>query len=268
MKLQYLLTASVGALALGLGTPALGQEIPDIDVDTIADDGSNAASRGGEIEIGNTDTDTDTDIDTTADNGSNAASRGGEIEVGNSESDDDVDTTADNGSIAASRGGEVEVGNLEGVDTLADNGSNAASRGGEIEIGNSESDDDVDTTSDNGSVSASRGGEVDTVASGAGSYAASRGGEIEVGNTEVVANQYLVGIISNQSLDDVEELADSESGYNSGSNSVDGSSFSAFAGILNQAWNTGVNANVQAGTNVAAQGTVNFGSGGGGATTP
>ena len=35
--------------------------------------------------------------------------------------------------------------------------------------------------------------------------------------------------------------------------------FAAFAGIANQAWNTGINANTQAATNIAAQGTVNFG---------
>lgn len=39
--------------------------------------------------------------------------------------------------------------------------------------------------------------------------------------------------------------------------------FAAYAGILNSAWNTGVNANTQVATNIAAQGTVTFSSDGG-----
>jgi hypothetical protein len=45
----------------------------------------------------------------------------------------------------------------------------------------------------------------------------------------------------------------------SGDNSVSGSAFAAYAGILNTAWNTGINSNAQAATNVAARGTVTFG---------
>ncbi len=52
---------------------------------------------------------------------------------------------------------------------------------------------------------------------------------------------------------------DGETDYSSGNNSINDMAFSAFAGILTQGWNTGINANVQAGTNIAAQGTVNFG---------
>jgi hypothetical protein len=46
--------------------------------------------------------------------------------------------------------------------------------------------------------------------------------------------------------------------YRSGSNSVNGSAFAAYAGILNQGWNTGINSNAQAATNIAAVGTVTF----------
>lgn len=85
------------------------------------------------------------------------------------------------------------------------------------------------------------------------------------GNTFVVAEQYLKAVNINQHLDEVVDLdgeddTDTAVGYNSGNNVVRGSAFAAFAGILNQAWNTGINANTQAATNIAAQGTVNFGS--------
>jgi hypothetical protein len=52
---------------------------------------------------------------------------------------------------------------------------------------------------------------------------------------------------------------DGETDYSSGNNSVNDMAFAAYAGIMTQGWNTGINANVQAGTNIAAQGTVNFG---------
>jgi hypothetical protein len=84
------------------------------------------------------------------------------------------------------------------------------------------------------------------------------------GNSSVVAKQYLYAENSNSYLDEVVDLdgvdeSDTAVGYNSGSNSVNDNAFAAYAGILNQAWNTGINANTQAATNIAAQGTVNFG---------
>src|SRR3546814_245404 len=78
---------------------------------------------------------------------------------------------------------------------------------------------------------------------------------------------------TNQNLDEVvdmdgEDDSDTNVGYQSGNNSVRGSAFAAYAGILNAAWNTGINANTQAATNIAASGTVSFGdsapAGGGG----
>jgi hypothetical protein len=83
-------------------------------------------------------------------------------------------------------------------------------------------------------------------------------------NTGIAAYQKLVATNTNHHLDEVVDLdGEDESptavGYNSGSNSVNDNAFAAFAGIANQAWNTGINANTQAATNIAAQGTVNFG---------
>jgi hypothetical protein len=83
-------------------------------------------------------------------------------------------------------------------------------------------------------------------------------------NTLISAYQELYAVNSNSELDEVVDLdgedgTDTAVGYNSGNNSVNDNAFAAFAGIANQAWNTGINANTQAATNIAAQGTVNFG---------
>jgi hypothetical protein len=96
------------------------------------------------------------------------------------------------------------------------------------------------------------------------------------GNNLVVAIQALTATNTNQQMDELVDLdgeddSDTAVGYNSGNNSVSGSAFAAYAGILNAAWNTGINSNAQAATNIAAQGTVSFGDsapaagGGGGA---
>lgn len=89
------------------------------------------------------------------------------------------------------------------------------------------------------------------------------------GNSAVSANQYLKAININREMDELVDLdgedeSDTAVGYNSGNNSVNDNAFAAFAGIANAAWNTGINANTQAATNIAAQGTVNFGVGGAG----
>jgi hypothetical protein len=84
------------------------------------------------------------------------------------------------------------------------------------------------------------------------------------GNSLVVATQTLNANNTNQQMDELVDMDgedDSETpvGYNSGNNSVSGSAFAAYAGILNAAWNTGINSNAQAATNIAASGTVSFG---------
>lgn len=101
-----------------------------------------------------------------------------------------------------------------------------------------------------------------------GSNAADDGSSIQNGSN-VVAAQTLIAINANSQLDEVvdmdgEDGTPSPVGYHSGNNVVGGNAFAAYAGILNQAWNTGINSNAQAATNIAAQGTVNFGTGGAG----
>lgn len=83
-------------------------------------------------------------------------------------------------------------------------------------------------------------------------------------SAEIVAVQNLWAVNTNSEMDELVDLdgedeTDTAVGYNSGDNAVSGSAFAAYAGILNTAWNTGINANVQAATNIAAQGSVTFG---------
>lgn len=75
-------------------------------------------------------------------------------------------------------------------------------------------------------------------------------------SSAVVATQTLLAINANAAPLNFMSLA--LSNYSSGSNSVNGNAFAAYSGILNQGWNTGINANAQAATNIAARGTVTF----------
>jgi hypothetical protein len=96
-----------------------------------------------------------------------------------------------------------------------------------------------------------------------------RDNDVNSHNNSVAAFQLLNAINTNYQMDELVDLDGEDGtpapvGYNSGDNYVRGSAFAAFAGILNQAWNTGINSNAQAATNIAAQGTINFGDGAGG----
>ncbi|HEX7852222.1 MAG TPA: hypothetical protein VF503_00840 [Sphingobium sp.] len=75
------------------------------------------------------------------------------------------------------------------------------------------------------------------------------------GNVKIVADQQLGQSISNESRMNFDGK---RSDYGSGSNSVSGSAFAAYSGILNQAWNTGISSNTQSATNIAAQGQTSF----------
>jgi hypothetical protein len=75
------------------------------------------------------------------------------------------------------------------------------------------------------------------------------------GNVKIVADQQLGQSISNASRMNFDGK---QSNYGSGSNTVGGSAFAAYSGILNQGWNTGISSNTQAATNIAAQGQTTF----------
>jgi hypothetical protein len=75
--------------------------------------------------------------------------------------------------------------------------------------------------------------------------------------TKVSADQDLRAVNVNMGMGQVVNIQD-DHGYDSGGNSVSGGAFAAFAGILNQAWNTGIDANDQAANNLAVQGNTHF----------
>jgi hypothetical protein len=75
--------------------------------------------------------------------------------------------------------------------------------------------------------------------------------------TKVSADQDLRAVNVNHGMHSVVDI-DEDHGYDSGGNSVSGGAFAAFAGILNQAWNTGNDANDQAANNHAVQGNTHF----------
>ncbi len=85
-------------------------------------------------------------------------------------------------------------------------------------------------------------------------------------NDLVIATQTLTATNAAQNFDEIVDLDGEDGspapvGYNSGNAYNRGNAFSAFAGIVNQSMNTGVYSNAQSATNVAAQGTINFGDG-------
>lgn len=82
--------------------------------------------------------------------------------------------------------------------------------------------------------------------------------------SSIVAFQLLNAVNTNSEMDELVDLdgedgSETPVGYNSGAAYVRGNAFAAYAGILNNSFNTGINANTQSATNIAAQGTVNFG---------
>ena len=87
------------------------------------------------------------------------------------------------------------------------------------------------------------------------------------GNSAVAANQSLSAVNVNKELDHVADFGgaggpfpSTQTGYHSGQNGVSDNAFAAFAGINNLAFNSGLDATAQAATNIAAHGTVTFGS--------
>lgn len=118
-----------------------------------------------------------------------------------------------------------------------DNGNN---RDNEYEDNGNNRDNETYSDNDNSNV-AHRGGTI------------SNSWSMDTGN-RAVATQTLVALNVNEE----QVVEDLDGDYESGDNTVRGSAFAAFAGILNQAWNTGINSNAQAGTNIAAVGEVSF----------
>lgn len=88
-------------------------------------------------------------------------------------------------------------------------------------------------------------------------------GDVNSNNTAntITATQLLLAVNTNSNMEEVVDMNTDDNGdnnHNSGDNYVRGSAFAAFAGILDQSFNTGTNANAQSASNIAAQGTITF----------
>jgi hypothetical protein len=258
MQIKHVLAASATALAIGLAAPAAAQLTEggngSADDNVVVTDGLDLLSNNslGNGNDRNNDNSTSTDAFDLLSNNGNGDNR-----------DNDQSTTTDAIDLLSNNGNGDNRENdqsttTDAFDLLSNNG-------------NGDNRDNEDSGNDySGSMNNDDGRQY------SGSNVAEGGSELNQGSNNnnsssaIVATQVLVGVNTASQMDefadfDGEDDSDSPTGYNSGSNSVNDNAFAAYAGILNQAWNTGLNANVQAGTNIAAQGTVTFGDTGGGA---
>lgn len=265
MQLKRVMTASVAALAIGLAAPAVAQDSSTNEAGPGSADNNTSVNVVDGLDLlsnnsaGNGDN-RDNDQSMNDSNNDNSVSDGLDLLSNNGNGDNrDNDQSTTNASFDLLSNN----GNGNNRDNEVENyGSGSASRGGEVEDNGNNRDNE-----NYGSWSASRGGEIED-SNNTGNSDAEDSYNDNSGQAEIVATQVLLAVNSNSQLDEVadfdgEDDTSSSVGYNSGDQSVNGNSFSAFAGILNQAWNTGLNANVQAATNIAAQGTVTFGDSGG-----
>ncbi len=142
-------------------------------------------------------------------------------------------------------------------DSLNDNSDNSINDSGNLDVDDSGNTDN--SINDSGNLDVDDSGNTDNSINDSGNLTVSdSGNDSSVDNSDnssVVALQVLTATVAN--AEDM-EFDGNNSNYDSGDNTVNGNAFAAYAGILNQAWNTGISANAQAATNVAARGTVTF----------
>lgn len=143
------------------------------------------------------------------------------------------DSNNDNSVSVADSGNDNSDNSLNVADSGNDNSDNSTNDSGNLAFAlgsfNSDSSDNSTNDSNNGNDSSS-----------------------------IVAAQTLVANVTNNAPVG-SALFQVGSDNHSGDNSVAGSAFAAYAGILNNGWNTGINSSAQAATNVAARGSVTFG---------
>ena len=140
---------------------------------------------------------------------------------------------------------------LSNNDILSENG-NGNNRDNEANDNGNNRDNEANDNESYGDGSASRGGEV-----------SDNGNNRDNGDeSTVVGVQVLTAVITNNGMDEIVDIDSDQDGHtvSTGDAYIRGNAFAAFAGINSQAFNTGQNANVQSATNIAASGTVNFGS--------
>lgn len=133
-------------------------------------------------------------------------------------------------------------------DSGNDNSDNSVNDSGNLDIDDSGNDNSDNSTNDSGNIALAS---FNTDNSDNSTNDSNNNND----SSSIVALQVLTATVSNAAPMNFFSIG---SDYSSGDNSVNGSAFAAFSGILNQGWNTGINANAQAATNVAARGTVTF----------
>lgn len=136
-------------------------------------------------------------------------------------------------------------------DSGNDNSDNSTNDSGNIDIADSGNDNSDNSVNDSGNLAFAL-ASFNTDNSDNSTNDSNNGND----SSSVVALQVLTATVSNAAPLNFQSLLGNDN--SSGSNSVNGSAFAAFSGILNQGWNTGINASTQAATNVAARGTVTF----------
>ena len=252
MKLTSTLAVSAFALAVGIASPVMAQQTSTTNSGPVTGAngaGSDTTTTNASLDIAVQDSlnDSSSTTDSYNDSSNNSVNDSGNLTVSDSGNDNSNNST--NGSYNTDNSIN-DSGNLNVADSGNDNSTNDSYNDNSTnDSGNLTVSDSGNDNSDNSDNSVNQSyNALDSYNTDNSTY------DSHDDNSYVVADQYLDASITNES-----EIEFSQDGDNvSGNNSVDGSAFAAFAGILNQAWNTGVNAQAQAATNIAARGTVTF----------
>lgn len=233
MKFGKTLAVSAAALAIGIATPSFAQVTEggngsaDNNQTTVVDDV--LSNNGNDINSNNDDNgnNRDNEANGNGNNRDNEANDNGNNR-GNDQSDDDGIDDSLNGS-------------LNGNDASDDDGNGSFN-------GNGSGNSDDDSLAVAISLSAQDND--------------NNGNNRDNNNTTVVAVQDLTAVNANLGMEEVVDMDTAQEGHRlrTGDNSANNNAYAAFAGVMSQSWNTGLNANVQAATNIAARGSVNFGS--------
>jgi hypothetical protein len=244
VKLTSTLAVSAFALAVGIASPVMAQQT------STTNSGPVTGASGDNSDTTTTNASLDLNVQDSG-NTDNSVNDSGNLAVSDSGNDNSNNSVNDSGNLAVADSGNDNSTN----DSYNDNSTNDS---GNLTIADSGNTDN--SVKDSGNLAISDSGNDNSVNQ---SYNALDSYNTDNStydshddNSSVVADQYLSASVTNEE----DMWFDGEdSDYSSGDNSVYGSAFAAYAGILNQAWNTGINANAQAATNVAARGTVTFG---------
>jgi len=241
MKFGKAIAVSAAALIIGMASPALAQS-------GVSEQGDGSADNNTTVDdTANDFLDLLSNNDILSENG-NGNNRDNEANDNGNNRDNEANDNGNNRDNEANDNEANDNGNNRDNEAN-DNGNN---RDNEANDNGNNRDNEANDNESYGDGSASRGGEV-----------SDNGNNRDNGDTNVVvADQTLVAVITNLGMDEIIDIDSDQNGHttSTGDAYVRGNAFAAFAGVNSLAFNTGLNANVQSATNIAARGTVNFGS--------